>query len=98
MNSSAKRRRILSFVAILGLFSFLRSRRTILFGLLAAGSVAAYFLVPVPGGITAFHQAGSEGTAMTGRMGNGTAPRSAAIPSIDASLPGVTETATFALG
>jgi len=80
------------------MFPVLRSRRTILFGLLAAGSVAAYFLVPVPGGNTAFHQAGSEGTAMTGRMGYGTAPRAAAIPPIDASLPAVTETATFALG
>ena len=80
------------------MLTFWSSRRTILFGLLAAGSVAAYFLVPVPGGITAFHQAGSEGTAMTSRMGNGTAPRAAAIPPIDASLPGVTETATFALG
>jgi len=35
---------------------------------------------------------------MTGRMGNGTAPRPAAAPPIDASLPGATETATFALG
>ena len=35
---------------------------------------------------------------MTGRMGYGTAPRAAAIPPIDASLPAVTETATFALG
>jgi hypothetical protein len=35
---------------------------------------------------------------MTGNTGNGTASRSAAIPPIDASLPGVTETATFALG
>ena len=32
------------------------------------------------------------------RMANGTAPRSVEIPPIDASLPGVTETATFALG
>ena len=43
-----------------------RSKRTILFGLLAAGSVAAYFLVPVSGGVTAFHPTGSEATAMTG--------------------------------
>jgi len=35
---------------------------------------------------------------MTGRMGYGTASRTAAIPPIDASLPYVTETATFALG
>ncbi len=41
---------------------------------------------------------GSEGTAMTSKLGNGTALRSAAIPPIDASLPGATETATFALG
>jgi len=73
-------------------------RKAILFGMLAAGSVAAYFLVPVPGVITASHPTGSEGTAITGKMGNGTATRSAAIPPIDASLPGVTETATFALG
>ena len=46
--------------------SFRRSKRTILFGLLAAGSVAAYFLAPVPGGATAFHPTGSEATAMTG--------------------------------
>ena len=74
--------------------------RTILFGLLAAGSVAvaAYFLAPVPGGITASHPAESEGTTMTSKMGNGTASRSAAIPPIDRSLPEVTETATFALG
>jgi hypothetical protein len=72
--------------------------RTILFGMLAAGSVAAYFLSPVPGGVTASHPSGSEGTAMTGTMGNGTASRSAAIPPIDKSLPEVTETATFALG
>lgn len=42
--------------------------------------------------------AGSEGTAMTGKMVYGTATRSAGIPPIDASLPEVTETATFALG
>jgi len=41
--------------------------------MLAAGSVAAFSLAPVPGDIAAF-------------------------PPIDASLPGVTETATFALG
>ena len=35
---------------------------------------------------------------MTSMMGNGTAPRPVAIPPIDASLPGATETATFALG
>jgi hypothetical protein len=73
-------------------------RRTILFGMLAAGSVAAYFLPPVPGGVAAFPQTGSEGTAMKSKLGNGTATRSAAIPPIDATLPGVTETATFALG
>lgn len=77
---------------------FRRRKRTILFGLLAAGSVAAPFLVPVSGGVTAFQPTGSEATAMTGRMGNGTANRTAAIPPIDASLPGATETATFALG
>lgn len=75
-----------------------RSKRTILFGLLAAGSVAAYFPAPVPGGVTAFHPTGSEATAMTNRTGNGTSPRTTAIPPIDANLPGVTETATFALG
>ena len=80
------------------MFPILRSRRTILFGLLAAGSVAAYFLAPVPGGITVFFHPGSEGTEVTSEMGNGTAPRIAAAPPIDASLPGVTETATFALG
>jgi len=73
-------------------------KRTILIGMIASGLVAAYFLAPVPGGITAFHRTESEGTAMTRNMGNGTAPRSAAIPPIDAALPGVTETATFALG
>jgi hypothetical protein len=74
--------------------------RTILFGMLAAGSVAAaaYFLAPVPGGVTASHPMGSEGTTMTSKMGNRTARRSAAIPPIDGSLPEVTETATFALG
>ena len=76
----------------------LRSKRAILIGMLASGSVAAYFLAPVPGGITVLQIAGSEGTAMAGKLGNGTAPRSVAIPPIDASLPGVTETATFALG
>lgn len=76
----------------------LRSKRAILIGMLTAGSVAAYFLAPVPGGITVFFHPGSEGTAMTSKAGNGTAPRSAAIPPIDASLPGRTETATFALG
>jgi len=75
-----------------------RSKRTILFGLLAAGSIAAFFLAPVPGDITAFHRTGPEGTAMTSGMGNGTAPRTAAVPPLDASLNGVTETATFALG
>ena len=80
------------------MFPILRSRRTILFGMLASGSVAAYFLAPVPGGVTVFFHPGSEGTAMTSKAGNGTAPRSAAIPPIDASLPGRTETATFALG
>ena len=78
--------------------SFWRNKRTILFGMLAAGSVAAYFLAPVPGGITASYPTGSEGTAMTSKMESGTAHRSAGIPPIDASLPEVTETATFALG
>ena len=76
----------------------LRSKRAILIGMLTAGSVAAYFLAPVPGGITVFFHPGSEGTAMTSKTGNGRTPRSAAIPPIDASLPGRTETATFALG
>ena len=49
--------------------------------------------------VEALKRAGTyRGTAMTSKLGNGTAPRSAAIPTIDASLPGVTETATFALG
>jgi len=49
--------------------------------------------------VEALTRAGTyRGTAITSRMGNGTAPRAAAIPPIDASLPGVTETATFALG
>lgn len=78
--------------------SFWRSKRSILFGMMASVVVAAYFLAPVPGGITVLHPAGSEGTAMTNRMGNGTAHRAAAIPPVDTSLPGVTETATFALG
>lgn len=77
---------------------FRRCKRTILFGLLAAGPVAAYFLPPVPGGITGFLHPVSEGKAMSTMMGNGTAPRTAAIPPIDTSLRGVTETATFALG
>lgn len=74
--------------------------KTILFGMLAAGSVAAaaYFLAPVPVGVAASHPTGSEGTTMTSKMGNGTASRSAAVPPIDRFLPGVTETATFALG
>jgi len=80
------------------MLSFWRSKRTVLFGMLAAGSVAAYFLVPVPGGITGFQIAGSGGTTMAGKWENEKAPRSVAIPTIDASLPGVTETATFALG
>ena len=78
--------------------SFRRGQWTLLFGMIAVGFVAAYFLAPVPGGITVFHQAGSEGAAMSDRMGNGTAHRAAAIPPVDTSLPGVTETATFALG
>jgi len=49
--------------------------------------------------VEALKRAGTyRGTAMTSKLGNGTTPRSAAIPTIDASLPGVTETATFALG
>ena len=71
---------------------------TILFRMIAAGAVAAFFLGPVPGGVTAFHPTGSEGTAMASGMGNGTASRIAAVPPLDASLHGVTETATFALG
>jgi hypothetical protein len=78
--------------------AFLRSKRTILIGILASVLVAAYFPDPVPGDIAAFPQTGSEGMAMKSKLGNGTAPRSAAIPPIDAFLPGVTETATFALG
>jgi hypothetical protein len=78
--------------------SFWRGKRAILVGFLAAGSVAAYFLAPVPGAITGLQITGLEGKAMTNKMGNGTAPRSVPIPPIDASLPGVTETATFALG
>lgn len=78
--------------------SYWRSKRTILFGLIASGLVAVYFMAPVPEGTTVFRIAGSEGTAMAGKLENGAAPRSAVIPTIDASLPGVTETATFALG
>ena len=49
--------------------------------------------------VEALTRAGTyRGTAMTGKLGNGTTPRSVTIPTIDASLPGVTETATFALG
>jgi hypothetical protein len=66
--------------------------------MIAVGFVVANFLDPLPGDSTGFLSPGSEGMAMTSRMGNGTAPRSAAIPPIDASLPGGTETATFALG
>jgi len=73
-------------------------KRTILIGMVASGLVGAYLLAPVPGGITAFHRTESEGTAMTINMGNGTAPRSAAIPPIDAAAHKATETATFALG
>ena len=68
--------------------SFWRGKRAILVGFLTAGSIAGYFLAPVPGGITGLQITGSGGTA----------PRSVAIPPIDESLPGVTETATFALG
>ncbi len=64
---------------------FRSRRRTILCGVLAAGAMAAYLLAAAEGGITAFHPTGSEEMAMTGK-------------SIDASLPGATETATFALG
>ena len=80
------------------MLSFWRSKRTLLIGMLVSALVAAYFLAPVPGGITGFQIAGSGGTAMAGKLENGTAQRSVAIPPIDASLPGVTETATFALG
>ena len=66
--------------------------------MIAVGFVVAYFLDLLPGDSTGFLSPGSEGTAMTRKTGGGTAPRSAAIPPIDASLPGVTETATFALG
>ena len=49
--------------------------------------------------VEALKRAGTyRGTAMTSKSGNGTASLSAAIPPIDAFLPGVTETATFALG
>jgi hypothetical protein len=52
-------------------FSSRRSKRTILFVLVASGVVGTdFFLAPVLGG----------------------------MPPIDANLPGVTETATFALG
>jgi hypothetical protein len=79
--------------------SFRHSKRTIFFGMLASGLVAAYFFrASVPGGITGFHPSGSEGKEMERQMENGTASRYAEIPPIDASLPGVTETATFALG
>jgi hypothetical protein len=71
---------------------------TLLFGRIAVGFVAAYFLAPLPGDSTGILPPGSEGTAMTRKAEGGTATRSAAIPPIDASLPGVTETATFALG
>jgi len=80
------------------MLSFRRSRKTILIGMIAAGSAAAYFLAPAPGGIAAFPRTGSEVTAMTSKLGNGTAVRAAAIPPIDASLPRGMETATFALG
>ena len=70
-----------------------------MFGMRASGSVAAYFILSiVSGGITGYHHPGSEGMAMRSRMGDGTEPRSAAIPPIDAFLPGATDTATFALG
>jgi len=78
--------------------SFWRGKWPLLFGRIAVGFVAAYFLAPLPGDSTGFLPPGSEGTAMTRKTGAGTAHRSAAIPPIDASLPGVTETATFALG
>jgi len=80
------------------MLSFRRRNRPLLFGTIAAGFVAAYFLTQVPGGGTGVLHPGSEGTAMTRRTGDGAAPRSAEIPPIDASLPKVTETATFALG
>jgi hypothetical protein len=78
--------------------SFWRGIRPLLFGVIAVGFVAAYCLAPDPGGSTGFLHPGSEGTEMNRKTGDGTAPRSTAIPPIDASLPGVTETATFALG
>lgn len=81
------------------MISVWRSKRTVLFGMMASGVVAVYFiLAPVPGEITGFHPSGSEGTGMRSKMENVTAPRSVAIPPIDASRPYVTETATFALG
>ena len=78
--------------------SFWRGTRPLLFATIASGIVAAYFLAPVPGRGTVLFQPGSEGTAMTQKTGDGTVPRSAVRPTIDASLPGVTETAAFALG
>jgi len=80
------------------MLSFRRRKRLLLFGTIAAGFVAAYFLAPVPGGGMVVSHPGSEGTAMTKKTGDGGTPRSAEIPPIDASLPYVTETATFALG
>jgi len=79
-------------------FSYWGGKKTLLIGMLFSVLGAAYILAPVPGDITAFHRTGPEGTAMTSGMGNGTAPRTAAVPPLDASLNGVTETATFALG
>jgi len=73
-------------------------KKSALFGMLAAGSVAAYFLAPDPGGITGFPIAGSGGTAMAGKMERETGHGSGALPPMDASRPGGTETATFALG
>jgi hypothetical protein len=49
--------------------------------------------------VEALKRAGTyRGTAMAGRMERETGQRSGAIPPIDASRPGGTETATFALG
>lgn len=80
------------------MLSLWRSKRTILLGMLASGLVAAYFLPPALGGITSSQLTGLGGTAMMSMRGNGTGQRSVASPPIDASLPGVTETATFAMG
>jgi hypothetical protein len=78
--------------------SYFHSRKTILFGIVAGGLAAVYFLARFSGEPAFFRISEKGGTAMAGKAGGGASPRPAAIPPIDAAAHGATETATFALG